>query len=403
MNQLLGCIYTVLFACAVWLFVLCSVLFIECMVALLPIPRINTYYRQDIKDVEFTVLIPAHNEEVVIGSTLENLKLKLNSLHRVVVVADNCTDNTAEIARTAGATVIERHEPNLRGKGYALDYGLCFLESHPPDVVVFLDADCQVSENAIEQLIQKAITTGRPVQATYLMAQPSNSTAKQSVSAFAFRVKNQVRLLGLAKLGMPCLLTGTGMAFPFAVIRSVNLASGSIVEDMKLGIDLSIAGYPPLFCPQAQIEGILPQQTKAVKSQRKRWEHGHLNTLLTYVPTLFKESVQQKRFDLLVSAIDLCVPPLSLFVLIWFSALVFSLISAIFTATWLPLITIIAGGCLFFASVIAAWTKFGRTDLPLLELLAIPFYIMKKIPIYFQFLAQPQNTWIRTERDSINM
>ena len=103
-----GCINILLFACALGLFVLCSVLFVECVAALLPIPRINQDYNQDIKDIRFTVLIPAHNEEVVIRSTLEDLKSKLNNLGHVVVVADNCTDTTAEIASEMGATVIER-------------------------------------------------------------------------------------------------------------------------------------------------------------------------------------------------------------------------------------------------------------------------------------------------------
>lgn len=400
MNQVLnGCINTLLFAYAIGLFVLCSLLFLECIAALLPVPGINKCYNQDIKDISFSVLIPAHNEEVTIGSTLENLKSKLNSLQNVVVVVDNSTDATAKIARATGARVIERHEPNLRGKGYALDYGLRFLESHPPEVVVFLDADCQVNQGAIEQLAQMAMTTKRPVQATYLMTQPSNATTKQSVSAFAFKVKNKVRLLGLARLGMPCLLTGTGMAFDWRVISSVDLASGSIVEDMKLGMDLNIAGYPPLFCPQAEVMGVLPQQGIAAKSQRKRWEHGHLKTLLTYVPSLFKASIKQKRFDLFVSALDLCVPPISLLVALWLLALVISfLAAALLAATWMPVI-IGAAGSLLFMGILTAWAKFGRADLPLLELFAIPLYIFKKIPLYLQFLVKPQNTWVRTERD----
>ena len=300
----------VLLICGLGLLVPCLVLFLECMAALFPFSEQNT--EENIQNIKVAVLVPAHNEEVIIRSTLMDLKCKLKKEHKVIVIADNCTDKTADIARTVGATVIERNDAKHRGKGYALDYGLKFLEQEPPEVVVFIDADCFVRQGSIEKLTQLAIATKRPVQATYLMSKPALSSAKDSVSAFAFKVKNKVRLLGLKKLGLPCTLVGTGMAFPWSAIRAVNLANGDIVEDMKLGLDLNIAGYPPLFCPTAAVTGCLPQQTQAAKTQRTRWEHGHLQTLLTYVPKLIEASVKQTRIDLLASALDLCVPPLSL-------------------------------------------------------------------------------------------
>jgi cellulose synthase/poly-beta-1,6-N-acetylglucosamine synthase-like glycosyltransferase len=83
----------------------------------------------------------------------------------------------------------------------------------------------------------------------YDMEQWSNPTPKDSISALAFLVKNLVRPSGLKQLGFPSLLTGTGMAFPWSIIRSVSLASGNIVEDMHMSLDLAIAGHPTLFCP----------------------------------------------------------------------------------------------------------------------------------------------------------
>ncbi|MBH8553909.1 glycosyltransferase [Nostocaceae cyanobacterium CENA357] len=391
----------VLIVSALGLLVLSLVLFVECIAALFPVP--SQFSENNWQNTKVTVLVPAHNEEVVISSTLLNIKLQLQKQHHLVVIADNCSDATAEIARAAGATVIERHDPLLTGKGYALDYGLRFLESEPPDVVVFVDADCKVEPGAIKKLIQYAIATKRPVQATYLMTKASNSSPKESVSAFAFKVKNLVRPLGLAQLKMPCLLTGTGMAFPWSVIRSVDLASGYIVEDMKLGLDLTIAGYVPVFCPQAYVTALLPQQAQATKSQRTRWEHGHLKTLLTYVPVLLKASVAQKRLDLLISALDMCVPPLSLLIFIWLLLMAISLVFAVLTALWMPVTFLSTAGLFLLIAILGAWVKFGRTDLPLQELLTVPFYILWKIPIYLKFLVQPQNKWIRTERDSVNI
>lgn len=400
--MIIGFLNGLLLVIAGGLFILCSVLFIESITALLPIGKPTNKQSEQVKNIKFKVLIPAHDEEIVIRSTLEDLKAKLNNSHDIVVVADNCTDATAEIARSTGVTVLERHEPNLRGKGYALDYGLNYLKSQAPEVVVFVDADCLVSQGAIERIAHKAASAGRPVQATYLMAK-SNGSNKASLSAFAFKVKNLVRPYGLSKLKQSCLLTGTGMAFPWKVINSVNIANGDIVEDMKLGFDLSLAGYPAMFCPQSNITGYLPQEMQAAKGQRARWEHGHLQTLLNYVPLLLKAAVKQKRFDLFVSALDLCIPPLSLLVIAWLGITSFSSLTGFLLGIWTPTIILSLAGSLLFLAIISAWAKFGRSDLPLLQLLAIPFYILWKIPLYLQFLVKPQKTWIRTQRDSVNI
>ncbi|AFY56283.1 glycosyl transferase [Rivularia sp. PCC 7116] len=400
--MIIGFLNSVLLVIAGGLFILCGILFTESMTALLPIVPAKNKQWKEAKDINFKVLIPAHDEELVIRSTLEDLKAKLNNSQDIVVVADNCTDATADIARSTGVKVIERENTNLRGKGYALDYGLNYLKSQPPDVVVFVDADCLVAKGAVERVTQKALATGKPVQATYLMAKSDNSSPKALISTFAFKVKNLVRPYGLSQLGQPCLLTGTGMAFPWEVINSVDIASGDIVEDMKLGFDLSLAGYPAVFCPQSNVTGYLPQEVQAARGQRTRWEHGHLQTLLTYIPLLLKEAVKQRRLDLLISALDLCVPPLSLLVIAWLGMTSFSLITSLLLGIWLPTTILVLAGSLLFLAIISAWAKFGRSDLPLSQLLSVPLYILWKIPLYFQFLVKRQKAWVRTQRDSVN-
>lgn len=375
--------------------VLGSVLLIECITALFPL----TSTTSKIQTNKVAVLIPAHNEESVISNTLKSLKSTLLPHEKMVVVADNCTDATAEIASRAGVTVIERQDESKKGKGYALDYGLKFLENDPPEVVVFIDADCIVQRNTITLLTEKANNTGRPAQAVYLMSKPNQPTPKDSISTFAFKVKNLVRSRGLVRMNLPCLLAGTGMAFPWSVIRSVDLANSEIVEDMKLGLDLTIAGYPPIFCPEAHVQGCLPQNSKSAKSQRTRWEHGHIQTLLTYVPKLIQASISQKRLALFLSALDLCIPPLSLFVAMWFAVMCTSLLFAFLMSIWIPVWITALAGTFILTAILIAWSNFARSDLPLLELFAIPFYILWKIPLYFKFLVQPQKTWVRTERD----
>ncbi len=348
------------------------------------------------------VLMPAHDEAVCIRATLETITPQLQASDRLVVVADNCSDETAAIARMAGATVIERQDAERRGKGFALDYGLQCLEADPPDGVILVDADCRVQASALQSIFQKAIATGRPVQAVYLMEQPENPSVKDAISAFAFKVKNLVRPLGLTQLDFPCPLTGSGMAFPWAAIRSADLASGHIVEDMKLGLDLAIAGYPPTLCATALVVGCLPQQEQAANSQRTRWEHGHLQTISAYLPVLLKASIQQKRFDLLIMALDLAIPPLSLLVSIWLGLTIVACLAGILGTSWLPSILLAVSGSMLFTAIFGVWLKFGRAELSLRRLLEIPLYILWKIPLYLRFLIQPQKRWVRTERDTVD-
>ncbi|AKG22777.1 glycosyltransferase family 2 protein [Calothrix sp. 336/3] len=378
--------------------VICLHFLIECSAALLPFSGKN--YQGRWQDTQVAVLVPAHNEELVIADTLAHIIPQLKSQDRVVVIADNCSDATAEIARGTGAVVIERHDRTHQGKGYALDYGLDFLAVEPPDIVVFIDADCIVQGGAIAMLSEWAIASNRPIQGNYFMAKPqSNPSAKDFISQFSIIIKNIVRSQGLTNLGQSSLLLGTGMAFPWQVIRSVNMASGHLVEDMKLGLDLTIAGYPTIFCPEAQVTANLPSQQQAAKSQRTRWVHGHLQAIRTYVPRLITEAITQKRFDLLVCLLDLCIPPLSLLTVIWLMVMLITLLFAVWGMGWTAVAIATIAGCCFLTAVIIAWAKFARQELPLSRLLAIPGYLLWKIPIYLKFVIKPQSKWVRTDRN----
>jgi cellulose synthase/poly-beta-1,6-N-acetylglucosamine synthase-like glycosyltransferase len=346
------------------------------------------------------VLVPAHNEALGITQTLATLLPQLGEKDRLIVIADNCNDSTAEVSRQAGATVIERQDPERRGKGYALDYGLQVLAHNPPDVVVIVDADCIMAADAVRQIASLAFERQRPVQSIYLLTPPNQSKPEYAISTLAVTVKNWVRLAGLAQMGLHAILGGTGMAFPWTVLQKVSLASGNIVEDMQVSVDLAIAGVAPIFCSSARVTGILPQRMGAATSQRTRWEHGHLQTLVSQVPRLLQAAVQQRRWDLGVFALDLSIPPLSLLVLLWLALAGVATLAAAFGAFPLPAMVAGLGTGLIFTSVFIAWAKFASDVIPAQALLAIPLYILWKIPLYFKFFTKPQTQWVRTERDN---
>lgn len=375
-----------------------ATLFVECIAALAK--RKSADYTTDVLP-RATILIPAHNEEAMLGKTLTALQPHLTDNIETVVIADNCTDTTADIARAADATVLERFHAVERGKGYALDHGMTYLESDPPDVVVMLDADCTVEPGGIAKLIATAHATQRPVQGVYLMKSPPEPSTTDLVSTLAFCVKNLVRPLGLYNLNQPCLLTGTGMAFPYRVLCDAPLASGNIVEDMQLGYDLALAGASPLLAPDVRVWGELPDERRVAATQRTRWEHGHMQTLLHNIPRLLSEAIRQRRFDLLTLALDLSIPPLALLVLIWIIISAIDIFFGIVASDWVPAAVSGSVGVLQFVGIGVAWMKFGRKIIPIRKLLAVPLYIAWKIPLYFKFLLQRQTAWVRTERKSL--
>lgn len=371
---------------------------VECLAALLPARRQQC--RKQPPRPSIIVLIPAHNEEPVIESTILSLLPQLDKQDRIVIVADNCSDGTAVAARRAGATVVERHDLDRRGKGYALAHGVDCLRGDPPDVLVLLDADTLPGSGAITTLARAAHCTGRPVQAVYLLDSPPDAGPRDVISCFAFMVKNLVRPLGLARLGLPCPLTGSGIALPWPVAEAARFGGGSIVEDMQLGVDMAIAGHPPHLCPEARVRGRLPKQRAAAASQRTRWEHGHIETLLKQTPCLLLEALKQRRLDLLFMALDLSVPPLSLLCLLWAGATAVAGLGAALGATWVPTLVLGVSGAMLAGSVLLAWSRYARGIVPLRTLIAIPLYVSWKLPLYLAFLVRRQRVWVRTERDA---
>ena len=354
---------------------------------------------QDRERPTIAVLIPAHNEAWEIETTLKGVLSQIQPEASIVVIADNCQDETAEIAAKTGATVIERNNTKQRGKGYALDYGCQFLAKDPPKVVVMLDSDCRIEPKTIERIGYLAQNTQKPIQALYLMEPPVQDSPEDLISAFAFLIKNLVRPKGLANLGKPCLLTGSGMAIPWSAIQEIQLANGNLAEDLQLGLDLAIAGYPPQFCDEAKVLSRLPQKYRAKKSQRTRWEHGYLQTMIAQIPRLLKISWKNQRSDLLFLALEISVPPLSLLVIFWMIVLAFTLLGGFFLNVWLPAQFMLILGVILTSSILSSWRKFGSDLIPLQNLLFIPFYLLSKIPLYLKFLVSPQQEWIRTERE----
>ena len=373
------------------------VLFVEVIAALrtpVRVPRQNAA-----TSISVAIIIPAHNESAGIIPTIDDIKPQLRDGDRLVVIADNCSDDTAEVAAANGADVVRRDNPDRIGKGYALACGVQHVSFSPPDIVIFFDADCRIESDVIAGLKSVCREVGRPVQACFLMKTAPHSPIDHSFSEFSFLVRNWVRPVGLSNLRGPAQLMGTGMAFPWDLIQSAPLANGNLVEDLKLGLDLAATGKAPYFYPFAKVTSEFPVTAKGTDSQRQRWEQGHIGTILKSVPQLIVLAITRRNLDLFVLTLDLLIPPLTLLGALVIGSLILNLLGAAMGGSVVGLAVAVANVSVFFLCVWLAWWKFGHTVLPARRLLSVVPLLLKKLRLYVRMLAGRTVTqWVRTDR-----
>lgn len=370
-------------------------------------------------DLSAVVLVPAHNESEVIGATLQSLAKACGTNARVIVIADNCTDDTAQKARAMSFEVIERTHAHERGKGYALAYGLAYSQKYCPDVAIVVDADCDISQNAIDVLMASAHHHQTIVQGAYRLVAPEGASSKLKISEFAVFIKNIIRPLGLAKLGGSVPITGSGFAIPAVMFESISLASGEIVEDMKLGLDLVLMNQQVKFAFAAKIMSELPTQAIATQTQRARWEHGHIGMVLRYAPQLlvhaFKTLAAPKKqtapqadqtknikpkpgVTALITALDLCILPFVLLLLV--SSCLAVLLAVIAWLMGLPLIIVAIVGlkvCVMLGLLKANQLN-ESSRLVASDVAGVFSYVLAKVGLYKALAAGKRSGWQKTQR-----
>ncbi|MGE0408449.1 MAG: glycosyltransferase [Amphiplicatus sp.] len=342
------------------------------------------------------VIVPAHNEAAVIASTLRDIKAQLRAVDRLIVVADNCEDETAAVAMRAGASCLIRDEPALRGKGYAMQFALDSLKDNAPAVVVLIDADCRLGEGALLRIAGAAAAADRPAQGLYLMR--AGGIESRAVAEFAWIVLNRVRMRGLSTLFDVCRLTGAGMALPWRIAAELDLASGEIVEDLALTAALVAKGEAPVSVPEALIESDFPSTDEGAIKQRARWEFGSLRLAARRAFPMLADAIGEADIRRAAMALDLAIPPLTLFA---------GAIGAVFLVSLL----LLAAGAdlpyrlsalallLFAGGVLVSWLVDGRKALPPSSLGALFGYAAEKAAVYGKKARASTQSWTRTERD----
>jgi cellulose synthase/poly-beta-1,6-N-acetylglucosamine synthase-like glycosyltransferase len=343
------------------------------------------------------ILIPAHNEASIILDTLERLRPLLSNDIRLLVVADNCSDETARLVRQAGHPVIERLDPDKRGKGYALAFGREHLRSSPPDCVIVFDADCETDIVSIAALAKYCVGTQSVVQARYILSPDCDASAKVQISNFAFWFKNVVRQRGASRLGGAAVLTGTGMAFPWLKFEQAPLATANIVEDLALGLYFTQIKDAPVYLEKATVVSAAASEA-ATLEQRSRWEHGFLSTAKSHGLRAIFEGFTQPNRKLFQLGLHLLVPPLALLLLASIAILLLLAAIGLLTGYWFAFAALAVTIAAALSLVLVNWMIEGRAWLSLGALLRLPLYLFWKLPVYLGFARGRDVGWTRTAR-----
>ncbi len=345
----------------------------------------------------FAVLIPAHNEALGIGDTVMAVRAQLRRQDRLVVVADNCSDETAALARRAGAEVVERHDEHRRGKGFALAFGRDFLRAHPPAVAIVIDADCRLGPGALETLAAHAGRTGHAVQGAYLFEPAEQRKPARPNLDFCFHGEESDPTARAPSAGCARPVARHRHGLPLAAVRTRPARDRSCRRGHGLGLELLRQGHDVQWTEAASVSSLAATQSATV-TQRTRWEHGFLATAAANVPKLTRSSITQRRAGLALLALDLLVPPLALLVgLMVIAAALAALLCAV-TGSAAPLVLITSALAAVAISVALAWAAEGRRYVSLQTLFRAPAYILWKLPIYFRFLMKREKSWVRTDR-----
>lgn len=356
------------------------------------------------------ILIPAHNEEMNLGAVLDGLRTLDYPAPRyqIVVIADNCTDRTAEIGRAHGAEVLERTDAAQRGKGYALDWALKQLLPDPRrfDAFLILDADSTLSPNFLS-VMNAAMEQGHGViQGRYDVLNVQEGWRTRLMTC-ALALAHYVKPLGRNTFGLSDGLKGNGMCFSRAVLERVPWSGESITEDIEYTLRLVLEGIRIEFAPEAVVRAQMPTGAKQAATQRQRWEGGRYG-LMRRAFALLLHGIRTRRIMVIDRAAELIIPPfVELFTLPALGLLIGGL--------WLWIAPEATGArwmLLGWGAILAAQTTYLTAGLTLARvplavassLLFAPFYIVWKFGLYgAMILRRGAGGWQRTERHTLEV
>lgn len=340
-------------------------------------------------------VVPAHNESTGLLRTLRSLQAEVaaGSPTRIVVVADNCSDDTASVARSAGVEVLERHDEVKRGKGHALAFAFDTLAE--VDWFIVIDADTDVTPGFLAAMRRAMASGAQALQCRYGVRDPLDSR-RATLSDVALGAWNVLRPRGRAVFGLSAGIFGNGFALSRATLDAVPYTATSIVEDVEYHQMLVRAGRCVQWVDNAEVRGDMPGESAAASQQRARWEGGRIRLIIDRLPGLAGE-VLLGRWRLIDPLLDLCLLPLA-----WHVSLLLLAI-ALAALAGAPGLLGLAGASLavVVAHVLIAMPVMRASQAHWQALLTVPAYLLWKLALLGGTLkaARRNAKWVRSKRN----
>ncbi len=344
----------------------------------------------------FALLVPARNEEQALPALLASLDALdyPRTLLDTMVIADNCTDATAAIARSSGVDVCERNDSERRGKGYALAFGLTQLAGDH-DAVVCIDGDCTVSPNLL-RAFNEHLAAGEQVLQAYYNMKAADESSTAGVRSLALTLVHLVRPLGKSRFGGSTGLKGSGMCFSRDVIERVGWNVFGLAEDIEQHLALLRAGLRVDFVPEATVLGEAPSSLGSAHGQHSRWEAGRLSAARADALPLLADGVRSGSAAKVDAAIELLIPPLSVLAIAGFAGVPLAL-----AARSRALLLIDGLGVAALSLYVASGFVVARTPPASIarSLVAAPGFAVWKARVYARALASKPAGWESTKRE----
>jgi cellulose synthase/poly-beta-1,6-N-acetylglucosamine synthase-like glycosyltransferase len=336
------------------------------------------------------VIIPAHDEEQGLPQCLRSLAHAGAGPGEIVVVADNCSDQTARVAAENGARVIERRDLNFRGKGYALNHAFTLLKEEPISAFLVVDADTVVPASFLLTMRRRFLDGADAVQCRYLVRNPAGSlrTRLMNLALIAF---NAFRPRGRERWGLSAGILGNGFGLLRRVLEAVPYDASSVVEDLEYHLRLVRAGFRVEFVEETCVYGEMPLHGAGVKTQRARWEGGRLRMIREHAGPLARR-VLAGESKMVEPLLELLLLPLALH-----AVLLLSVLAA--PSAWLRGYAALSLALVFLHLAGAVWRSGGGWR-DLAPLVIAPFYVIWKLLMIPTLIrtSTSKSAWVRTER-----
>ncbi|MEN9834625.1 MAG: hypothetical protein RL011_818, partial [Pseudomonadota bacterium] len=372
-----------------------------CGLATLRHRKVQNTAAPQVADIKFAVVIPAHNEGPAIRRTIESVQSVNYPLDhfRVVVIADNCDDDTAEIARAAGAFVLERSDNQRRSKGHALADTLPRIieqsEFGEVQAIVIVDADTVVDRQVLRELHKFILAGCSWMQGLDVVANGLENW-RTKLTAFGFALFNGSFQLGSQFITGDAHLRGNGMCFTREALGRFPWLAGGLAEDLEFSWKLRLAGERVQFVPTAIFWAEMPVSGRVSASQRKRWEKGRHGLWAELRGQVLRANVS--AIKKILWAIDLTMPSFTSLVACYLLSVSLFIAGSLLQSGPIDpfnvgLLTVT--GLSLASYTLSPFLRFGLPWATLSALVQLPYYVVWRAIIA---LGRTPSRWVRTER-----